>query len=557
MRVLLVNGYSHASHERYHQFKQLVLGSLRYMEKLDVTGMTLLEKHRSDLTEFIFELHSDTSDPAAITRFDRLDFVFVDGDCTLPPWHPGLKKVCTLVKMCMMTGKCLFGATFAASMLAYLCSTGGEMIHAIHNNSKGVSLKTMQSIPPPEDELQPHDVLLDSDTGDYYKFNSVKCAWEPKGNTGIILHSSDRDRDFGSRPNSARGGTRRRKDSTLCHSKLADTTCCGRLEMQNHIYLQGLSRRQFLVNCPSKWDLDERITCTGGNKYTVFVDSQRGPLLIEFGNALCAHFIISKDYTETCTILVNFVKSKFDQIKLHEHIDRSYIASVSGMISHGNNDGSGPFKQIASLATDAPKAPPHFNASNQGRTSPKKCRPLSAAATAKSTNRSRPHSATPTMLAKHSRPTHTKSNQRDGSNDNNRSGVAQEELKFVPPQVKSKVKVCRVVDSQMPYCAYNKFNKMNQEDKTAHAPRTYYSVINDAPYVGPYEKQVVEGEKSKLKWIGGPFRTVFGKASTHIHPEEGILGANYPYDERNIPANVLEPDRNFDHPKASKTKRRP
>ncbi|KAF0687244.1 Aste57867_21006 [Aphanomyces stellatus] len=552
MKFLLVNGYSHASHERFQKFKHHVVHILRHIEVLDASCVGLEEKHRSDLGEYIFELHSDNADPLAITRFDHLDFVFLDGDSSIPPWHPGLKKVCRLVKMCMMTGKCLFGGSFAASLLAYMCSTGGDMIHVVNGNGKGAPLKSLQSVPPPTQELQVHEVLLDSDTGDFYTYSPTTMEWEPKGNTGIIVHCSDRDRDYGARPNSARGGTRKRhdKDHAPVLSRLADMQCCGRLEQQNHVYLKGLRNRQFVVNCPSKWDLDEKITSTSGNKYTVFVDSQRGPLLIEFGNALCAHFSIAKEYPETCTILENYVVSKVAQIKIHEHVDRSYMASVSGMISHGTRTGQA--KYLAPVATEPPKAPAMFDATNKGKTSPKKVRPLSAANVAKP--KTRPHSATPTMLAKHDanglRRTPV-NNQGDGDDDDvvDRTKTA---LDFVPPHVKGKgqVKVCRLADPHKPYCAYERFQKIQARDEKSRGGG-YYSVVNDAPYVAPDVKEIVESEKSKLRWKAGPFRTAFGKASTHIHPEEGILGANFPYNVRHTPAHVLEPDRNFEHPTPS------
>jgi hypothetical protein len=125
------------------------------------------------------------NDPTSITRFDRLDFVFLDGDATLPPWAPSQHKLCLLVKMCMMTGKCLFGANFAASLLASMCSTGGEIIHAINGHGHGIPLRGIPiSISPPttlpEVTSLATQVLLDSETGDCFVYNHVEQIWEPK-----------------------------------------------------------------------------------------------------------------------------------------------------------------------------------------------------------------------------------------------------------------------------------------------------------------------------------------------------------------------------------------
>ncbi|RLO08729.1 hypothetical protein DYB28_000280 [Aphanomyces astaci] len=377
MKILIVNGFANGSHERYLHFKQLVMHALRSIAKLDVTGITIV---------YIFELHTGNADPAAITHFDGLDFVFLDGDCTIPPWHPGYKK-------------CLFGANFAASVLAYLCSTGGEMIHALNGNGRGAPLKNVQ--------------------------------------------------------------------------------------------------------------------------YTVVVDSPRGPLLIEFGNALCAHFSISNEYPETATILENFVVSKFDQIKLHEHVDRSYMSSVSGMLS--SSGGAGPPKHIASLSAnfEPPVPPPRLDSTTHGKTSPKKCRPLSAASSTVKA-KPRPHSATPTMVTKLGQVNRLRTDNNTTDNQTERTDGSPEkkhdpatpippvannhpsgDMKFMPPKAKaSTIKVCRVGDPHKPYCAYQRFQKM---EKTAALGGTYYSVVNDAPYVGTFEKHIVEGEDD-MKKTGTSYR---------------------------------------------------
>ncbi|RHZ23137.1 hypothetical protein DYB26_000517 [Aphanomyces astaci] len=343
MKILIVNGFANGSHERYLHFKQLVMHALRSIAKLDVTGITIV---------YIFELHTGNADPAAITHFDGLDFVFLDGDCTIPPWHPGYKK-------------CLFGANFAASVLAYLCSTGGEMIHALNGNGRGAPLKNVH------------------------------------------------------------------------------------------------------------------------------------------------------------TILENFVVSKFDQIKLHEHVDRSYMSSVSGMLS--SSGGAGPPKHIASLSAnfEPPVPPPRLDSTTHGKTSPKKCRPLSAASSTVKA-KPRPHSATPTMVAKLGQVNRLRTDNNTTDNQTERTDGSPEkkhdpatpippvannhpsgDMKFMPPKAKaSTIKVCRVGDPHKPYCAYQRFQKM---EKTAALGGTYYSVVNDAPYVGTFEKHVVEGEDD-MKKAGTPYR---------------------------------------------------
>ncbi|EQC42534.1 hypothetical protein SDRG_00266 [Saprolegnia diclina VS20] len=549
MRVLLVNGYASRDDPpaKYVQFKAAVEAALTTLHVHDVIAPLILERHRSELDAFVYEVHSVTADPESITRFDQLDFVFVDGDVTMPPWAPPLRKLCTLLKMCMMTGKCFFGAGFSAAILAYLCSTGGELLQAVNGHGRGCPLRAVPSAPPPKNDINSHIVLLDSETGDYFSYNVRHNTWEPKGNTGLVMHTSDRDRPYGARPSSARAGTRKPNNhaSSALVSKLADVQCCGRIEQRAHVYLQGLELAQFVVNCPSKWDLDETITHTSGNRYKVFLDSQRGPLLIEFGNALCAHFTVAKAYPATCTILANYVKAKFDMIRVHEHVDRTYVASITGAVPTDANMPTGPFKSTSVLPAMS------LDQTAKGRTSPKKCKSVAV-----STAKLRPRSAAPTtqppVYARRLRSalSHTHAAPQRPSNQSPPKTGATQAPTFTLP-------VRRLVDQEAkkPYCAHAKFEKLRLRDATQGG---FYSVVNDGPYRGSYEQQVIDDEKSKLKWVGGPFRTTFGRASSHEFVDDGILGPGEPYDVTHTTAYVLEPERNnHQHPHIGPHPRRP
>ena len=106
-------------------------------------------KSRDELDMYIFELNSEFMDPHAITLFDQLDMVFMDGLPNEPPWSPRLRKVCILSKMCFLAKKCVFGFGFMATMLAYLCSTGGELIRVLNKKSKTSRELTVSEFTPP------------------------------------------------------------------------------------------------------------------------------------------------------------------------------------------------------------------------------------------------------------------------------------------------------------------------------------------------------------------------------------------------------------------------
>ncbi|KAG7390325.1 hypothetical protein PHYPSEUDO_008153 [Phytophthora pseudosyringae] len=590
MRVLIVNAYPASSKrgiERFEHFRRHVTRVVRELQKAEVTRVEIVERHRSNLDSYLFELHSEFADPHSITNFDQLDFVFVDGDANSSPWAPNMRKLALLTKMCMMTGKCYFGSGIGASLLAFLCSTGGEQLRVRNNDGKGSIIDNLQDMSPPLQESSPvgfvsprggdNNVLLDIKNGDFFAFVEREHSWVPKGNTGLILHSSDSARCYGTRPNSARAGSKKTNvgqiSQPLFLSKRGEIRCCIRLEVTNQhpVITTTFPRlRELVLNCKSKWDLDEEIASTGGNKYRVLIDSSRGPMLLEFGNCFGSHFELAIEYPESLALLRNFTLEKYDEVKVHAHIDRSYVSAISGSarlkqrLSLAQNKHVGP-THATRIETQSPSSTSsHFVEGHEGigvgRTSPKRSRPVSAGP-----HRSKPYEATPRRIqtsrsdypsttAHHSsHPTpachvnldENKTNvlpsersDRLGRYNNTGRKELHPETEESSPTTQHQAKPPRIVrvpqknELEKPYCARRRFEKIRKEEKTLVSG--YYSVVNDAPYTSAYEQEALNNQRGKLRWIGGPFRTAIGKASTHVVPEASIF-INDPFVQKNMP----------------------
>ncbi|KAG6975198.1 hypothetical protein JG688_00002630 [Phytophthora aleatoria] len=590
MRVLIVNAYPASSkrgRERFEQFRRHVTSVVRELQKAEVTQVEIVEKHRSNLDSFLFELHSEFADPHNITNFDQLDFVFVDGDANSSPWAPSMRKLALLTKMCMMTGKCFFGTGIGASLVAFVCSTGGEQLRVMNNEGKGSILDKLQDIPAPPQESRPvgfvsprggdNNVLLDIKSGDFFVFVEREHSWAPKGNTGLVLHSSDSARSYGSRPNSARAGSKKTNvgkiSQPLFLSKRGEIRCCIRLEVANQhpvITTTFPRERELVLNCKSKWDLDEEIATTGGNKYRVLIDSSRGPMLLEFGNCFGSHFELASEYPESLALLRNFTLAKYDELKVHAHIDRSYVSAISGSarlkqrLTQAQNKHAGS-THVSRIETTLPSNNnAHLVEGHEGigvgRTSPKRSRPVSAGP-----YRAKPHEAIPrrihtsrsayaSPLERHSVHSVRQAPTNHASlEENNASGVCSEtndrhnntgrmelhpETAESSPKTLFQAKPPRIVrvpqknELEKPYCAQHRFVKIRKEEE--RLATGYYSVVNDAPYTSAYEEEAVNKQRSKLRWIGGPFRTVIGKASTHVVPEASIFIKD-PFVQKNVP----------------------
>ncbi|KAJ0409768.1 hypothetical protein ATCC90586_001081 [Pythium insidiosum] len=601
MRVLLVNAFpaqSRSGAVRFEAFRQHVRRLLRDLEREDVTSIEVIEKGRLELDEFLFEMHSTelafASDPQAITRFDRLDFVLVAGDASACPWAPAMRKLTLLAKMCMMTGKCFFGSGLGAALVAFVCSTAGESLHVVHVQSKpdadGRGGLQALALPPP-DPVVGHsashatEVVLDARSGDLFAFDAAVQSWVPHGNTGLMLHSSDHAHDYGARPNTARAGTKRAADKTsaLCLAKRGDTKCCVRLEASSHPVVQalGLTSREFLVNCKSTWDLDDRINATGENRYTVLADSSRGPMVVEFGNALGTHFALSKEYPESGRLLRSFVLTKHSQLRVHEHLDRSFVSAITGSARLRDRLQLAQTKALGAVRP-ASARPPHSEPSppktmaTSGRTSPKRCRPVSAGPT-----RSAPKTSVRTIKTSRSvfpsPPVESDSFRRSPLKDRIRSSVPafgamasqnsnnndafeapaisahssksedrpEDDQPSPPPEPaatgpppetplarrRAVVRVAQRNELERPYCALERFNRLREQERQLNK-ELYYSVVNDAPYLSSSDREVLEAQRSKLKWVAGPFRTAVGKATTQVVPQAGIF-AHEPFDPKN------------------------
>ena len=58
-----------------------------------ISSVQLTARHCSKLTDWVYDYDVGFQDKAAVTRFDRLDFVFIYGDPALLPWMKAARQV--------------------------------------------------------------------------------------------------------------------------------------------------------------------------------------------------------------------------------------------------------------------------------------------------------------------------------------------------------------------------------------------------------------------------------------------------------------------------------
>lgn len=78
----------------------------------------------------------ERSDPA-VTRFDAVDIIIIDGDPSLLPWQPQAKLVWQFLVQCYTTGKSIFAGTFGAQALAHIITLGGQPVSVFNGGGEG------------------------------------------------------------------------------------------------------------------------------------------------------------------------------------------------------------------------------------------------------------------------------------------------------------------------------------------------------------------------------------------------------------------------------------
>lgn len=119
-------------------------------------------------------------------NFDKLDFIFVDGEKSVRPWARKCRQFLQLVQMCCQVGfKCLFGTGMsiftevsdntsvgaAMAMLAFVISTGGEEVRVA--NGKGGSIAMLQEGLPHDTKISEDQMFLNNRSGDAYRLEGL------------------------------------------------------------------------------------------------------------------------------------------------------------------------------------------------------------------------------------------------------------------------------------------------------------------------------------------------------------------------------------------------
>jgi hypothetical protein len=590
MRVLVVNGLASSARGRQaaKDFYNSVIKAFKPVSKMDIDPPDFIHVHKSELDDYLFEAESEFDRPQAVSRFDRVDFVFVNADESALPWLPANRKLAVLIKMCFATNKCLFAVNSAVYSLAYMCATNGTTdLNVVNGGGMGGNLASIKGLlitSKLKKEMRKTDVFLDNQTGDFYNLDTEKGVWVPRGNCGMRLgRKEEHVKPHGSRANGYSANTLHQQVPLMCMNRKGERRCRVRVEAANNWLLSelcgGKGRPEFKVHTALKWSLDEAVCKYSGQPYTSLADGDTGPLLIEFGNCIGAGFKVSSAYPDTISVLELYAQKKFRLIFEHQHIDetsanlvqyhqpmsmQTSAASMARPTSAavvragekqkkraGRRPGAGVIYPETSIMSGVGARPRQPRMRKMGQTTTYQTAHSGLAAVQKAqlelhmklqrteeeaeevedTDSSDEESDAATIRGGASNSdlaAHAQDSDSEYSDEEEEEGMRENDPAqgnngpsrnvFLSRQTGESavpVTVRRVSVRTGPRCNHKKFVKLAEHNKKQPG-KGYYSVVNDGPYLTPYERERRQYHEDKKKWTAGPMRNAIGKRTTHL-----------------------------------------
>jgi len=361
MQALIVDGCGPTPSGRaaFSRFKQQVEQAFSSFAALDVRPVHFHVRKSTNLAEFVYDdsplpkgerpkVGGKFRDPMAVTKFDRLDFIFVDMPVDTAPWAPQARQVLLLLKMVLDTSKCAFLGGAAARMLAFVQATGATNLRVLNigpGPATDGSLRSIATVPVRHGAggrpaFSQRDVCIDTASGDVYEFDQENLCWRPSFGAGLRQRSAgaagcERTRGVGANGNLRRAPAHKEVAGVLKHGRLGELVCRVRVEALQHWLFEGMRaskpRLEFLVHTSHVWALDEEAGSSATTPYTSLADGDFGPLIGEVGNTIFANFEVAAAgdaYPEVSRLLRRYVEVKFRLTLEYEHLD----SSSSGML---------------------------------------------------------------------------------------------------------------------------------------------------------------------------------------------------------------------------------
>ncbi|EGR31050.1 hypothetical protein IMG5_118860 [Ichthyophthirius multifiliis] len=276
-------------------------------------------RDKNNLDDYLYEIESSYLKKEAANNFDQLDMIFIIGDANVRPWSIQMRKILTLLRMCLKVKKYLYTSSWAMQALIFLCASNIEKnIQIVNGGDNGGKLSEIHIMNKDLKNIQPNDYYLDNTTGDLYGFNYETNEWIPKGNCGLHYRRSAQEFQsigkFIVKAPVYKANTQHKEKYTLYKSRNDECMCVIKKMYMHHWAFQGMDD-EFIIPLKNSWDIHTFSFINPHKHFKVLADSDRGPIVIEMENTLGVLFGIYTKYPNTTQSLINFIWNTLRKIK--------------------------------------------------------------------------------------------------------------------------------------------------------------------------------------------------------------------------------------------------
>jgi hypothetical protein len=339
MNILLVDGFNSNSEgrRRFNDFHDAVVSGFK---KHWMHGLTVQVKSYDDLAEFVPSTNDGLIRVEPMKQFDKLDFVFVDGDLPLRPWSARAQPMFKVMAMGVQTGKCIWASSFAAPLALCAINTHGTREHIqtlVSAYPEGGTLEELRCLPPPRgpgqqtteglelpDELE--SIFLDKKSGDCYeadfsggKYRGYKFAF----NCGLKRREKHPDHPREQHRFSLPMPRHVSADAQLAAPAPYEQLVCVCRAHTTHWLFKGLNTMEPLLVRAASYKWSVAVNPKSLDVITL-VDGAEGSEVMEYGHMIltaCAGWANGVRYPALRTLINNYIAVKSSLMQTMEKLD--------------------------------------------------------------------------------------------------------------------------------------------------------------------------------------------------------------------------------------------
>ena len=314
IHALIINAYEQHNGkglEMYDSFKKLLISLLG-------NSSILIEKFAEDLSEYVFDWEYDVLNEQSKTiakRFDKVDIVFLIGDCKTLPWDTKVNDLTLFLHMCYFVKKPVVALGSGAFHCLYTLCTKGARFNIL-NGPYGNTLDRLPAYISYSIGSENHPSgWLDNETGDIYCYDIRRQSWAPRCCVGINrlpthgMPASDTLKQPVKKY--ARNDRRLNEQADVQALDSGEDIIQVRNIAQKHFLMHKIQSPKFPLCLPSGWVINTDGGLPSNADIFVLADGTHGPVILTFENCLllAVEIKMGNTYNVIRQIVKNFVRN--------------------------------------------------------------------------------------------------------------------------------------------------------------------------------------------------------------------------------------------------------